>query len=80
METGPLKSEAQGLDLSVNISCDKFLQALHSSIQIFFAVISPPVFATVSWLMPWMHCYVFTDVGLGDAICVKMGERGMASS
>jgi len=80
VKTGPLKSEAQGLDLSVNITCDEFLRAFHSSAQTCFAVISPPFFATVSWLMPWMHHRLFADVGLGKVIGVKMGGRGMVLS
>jgi len=63
MKMGPLKSEAQGLDLSVDIFCDKFLWALHSSNQTRFAVLSPPFFATVSWPTPWMHYRLVTDVG-----------------
>jgi hypothetical protein len=80
MKMGPLKSEAQGLDLSVNIVCDEFLRAFGCFNIACFAAMLRLFFATFSWPQSWMQCRLFTDMGLGDAIGVNMGGHSVELS
>lgn len=50
LEMGPLKSEAQGLDLSINIVYSK-LSGFFIQLQACFLAINPPIFGDfASWI------------------------------
>jgi hypothetical protein len=80
IKVGPLKSEAQGLDLSASIVCDKLLRAVGSSIRTCFSAILASFFATFSWPEYGTQYHTSSEMGLCSVIGVDMGGCGMELS